>query len=111
LPPYNREEYKELPITQPETKKRGKMKFYNHQYQYYCGIDLHARKMYVCILGQKGKPMVHENIKTDPELFLNCSPPIWKTSSWVLNAYSAGTGFQICAQSIRFLLFSGMHYI
>ena len=45
------------------------MKFYNQQHKYYCGIDLHARKMYVYILNQKGKTMVHENIKTDPELF------------------------------------------
>ena len=45
------------------------MKFYNQQHKYYCGIDLHARKMYVCILNQKGKRMVHENIKTDPEQF------------------------------------------
>jgi transposase len=44
------------------------MKFYNQQHQYYCGIDLHARKMYVCILNQKGKTVLHENIKTDPEL-------------------------------------------
>lgn len=43
------------------------MKFYNQQHQYYCGIDLHARKMYVCIINQKGKPVLHENIKTDPE--------------------------------------------
>ena len=31
------------------------MKFYNQQHNYYCGIDLHARKMFVCILDQKGK--------------------------------------------------------
>jgi transposase len=51
------------------------MKFYNQQHQYYCGIDLHARKMYVCILDQKGKTMVHENIKTDPELFFQLISP------------------------------------
>jgi len=45
------------------------MRFYNQQHQYYCGIDLHARKMYVCILDQKGKMKVHKNINTDPELF------------------------------------------
>jgi len=45
------------------------MKFYNQQHKYYCGIDLHARKMYVCILDQKGKTKVHKNIKTDPGLF------------------------------------------
>ena len=45
------------------------MKFYTQQRQYYCDIDLHARKMYVCILDQKAKTKVHENIKTDPETF------------------------------------------
>nr|MBC8359826.1 IS110 family transposase [Candidatus Desulfatibia profunda] len=44
------------------------MRFYNQQHKYYCGIDLHARKMYVCIIDQKGKTHVHQNIKTDPEL-------------------------------------------
>ena len=44
------------------------MRFYNQQHKYYCGIDLHARKMYVCILDKKGKTKVHKNIKTDPEL-------------------------------------------
>ncbi len=45
------------------------MKFYNQQHKYYCGVDLHARKMYVCILNHKGKVVVHVNIKTDPESF------------------------------------------
>jgi transposase len=45
------------------------MKFYNNQHKYYCGIDLHARKMYVCIINRQGKTRVHKNIKTDPELF------------------------------------------
>ena len=47
------------------------MRFYNQQHKFYCGIDLHARKMYVCILDQKGKTQVHENIKTDPELLFD----------------------------------------
>jgi transposase len=45
------------------------MRLYNQQHRYYCGIDLHARKMYVCILDQQGKTKVHKNIQTDPELF------------------------------------------
>jgi hypothetical protein len=44
------------------------MKFYNQQRKYYCGIDLHARKMYICIITQSGKVLVHQNIKTDPEI-------------------------------------------
>jgi hypothetical protein len=38
------------------------------QHKYYCGIDLHAQAMYVCILDQKGMVKVHQNIKTDPQL-------------------------------------------
>lgn len=45
------------------------MRLCNQQHKYYCGIDLHARKMYVCIINQQGKVKVHKNIKTDPELF------------------------------------------
>jgi hypothetical protein len=26
------------------------MRFYTKQHQYYCGIDLHARRMYICVL-------------------------------------------------------------
>ena len=45
------------------------MRFYKQQHNYYCGVDLHARKMYVCILAQNGKVLIHKNIKTDPERF------------------------------------------
>ncbi len=47
------------------------MRFYNKQHKFYCGIDLHARKMYVCILDQNGKTKVHQNLKTDPELLFD----------------------------------------
>jgi len=30
------------------------MNFYNNIHPYYCGIDLHARILYVCILDQDG---------------------------------------------------------
>ena len=26
------------------------MRFYTTQHQFYCGIDLHAKKMYLCVL-------------------------------------------------------------
>jgi len=44
------------------------MRFYTQQHQYYCGIDLHARKMYVCIQSNIGKIVLHKNFKTDPEI-------------------------------------------
>lgn len=47
------------------------MKFYKKQRKYYCGIDLHARKMYVCIIDSKAKVKVLKNIKAGPEIFLD----------------------------------------
>jgi len=41
------------------------VRFYTQQHQYYCGIDLHARKMYVCILNSIGKIILHKNIKKE----------------------------------------------
>ena len=31
------------------------MRFYNHQHRHYCGIDLHVKTMYVCILDATGQ--------------------------------------------------------
>ena len=50
--------------------KGGKiMRFCDQQHRYHCGIDLHARKMTVCILDRQGKTKVQKNIQTDPEQF------------------------------------------
>jgi transposase len=38
------------------------MRFYNHQHQYYGGIDLHVKTMYVCILDATGQVLVHRNV-------------------------------------------------
>jgi predicted NBD/HSP70 family sugar kinase len=46
------------------------MRLYKQQHKYFCGVDLHARKIYVCIVDQKGKTKIHQNIKTDPDLFI-----------------------------------------
>ena len=46
------------------------MRFYTSQHRHYCGIDLHARTMYVCILGQDETVLVEKNIRARPEPFL-----------------------------------------
>jgi len=51
------------------------MKFYNKQHHYYCGIDLHARKMYVCVINDKGEMKVHKNINTDADKLLALIAP------------------------------------
>lgn len=54
------------------------MRFYKQRHKFYCGIDLHARKMYVCILDADGKSRVHQNIDTDPQLFYDLIFPFLK---------------------------------
>ncbi len=52
------------------------MRFYTGQHRYYCGIDLHARTMYLCILGhESGEKLLHRNLRCDPELFLQAVEP------------------------------------
>lgn len=51
------------------------MRFYTQQHQYYCGIDLHARTMYNCILDQAGDTVLHKNINTKADLFLKIIEP------------------------------------
>ena len=43
------------------------MNFYNNTHPYYCGIDLHARSLYVCILDQEGKTCCHKEISAAPD--------------------------------------------
>ena len=47
----------------------GPMRFYNRQQCHYCGIDLHVKTMYVCILDEAGHVLVHRNVKSTPEAF------------------------------------------
>ena len=51
------------------------MRFYTKQHPFYCGIDLHARTMYVCILNQAGETLVHRNMAATPEALLKAIAP------------------------------------
>jgi transposase len=51
------------------------MRFYTHQHKHYCGMDLHARTMYVCILDQAGTILVHKHMPATPEAFLRVVTP------------------------------------
>ena len=51
------------------------MKFYTQTHKHYCGIDLHARCLYVCILDQAGNPLIHKNIKAAPAALLKIIAP------------------------------------
>jgi transposase len=52
------------------------MRFYTGQHRYYCGIDLHARTMYVCILDhESGNVLLHRNLRCEPQRFLGAIEP------------------------------------
>jgi transposase len=51
------------------------MRFYAKQHNYYCGIDLHARTMYVCTLDSKGQVVLHENMKANPKALATAIKP------------------------------------
>src|SRR5262245_8210502 len=51
------------------------MQFYTKQHKSYCGIDLHARSMYVCVLNQDGDIVMHRNMKASPDTFLRTVAP------------------------------------
>jgi len=46
------------------------MRFYTQQHKHYCGIDLHARMMYLCILDGAGAVLLSRNIECTPKAFL-----------------------------------------
>ena len=51
------------------------MRFYIGQHRFYCGVDLHAKSMYVCILDAEGIVVVHRNLRSEPKSFLELIAP------------------------------------
>lgn len=51
------------------------MRFYTQSHKHSCGIDLHARSMYLCVLDQKGETLLHRNMKATPDAFLRAVAP------------------------------------
>ncbi len=46
------------------------MNFYTNTHPYYCGIDLHARLLYVCVIDNKSEELVHKKVKDSPKQLL-----------------------------------------
>jgi transposase len=56
--------------------KGGLMRFYASHTQFYCGVDLHARNLYICVIDKEKKVLVHQNIANrDTGLFLKLLEP------------------------------------
>jgi transposase len=82
------------------------MRFYNRPHQYYCGIDLHVKTMYVCILDAGGQVLVHRNVPSTPTAFLEIVGPYH--ADLVVAAECMFTWYwlaDVCAaEGIRFVL-------
>ena len=51
------------------------MRFYNQAHAFYCGVDLHARTMYLCIFNHAGQKMLHKEVPSDPAALLEALAP------------------------------------
>jgi hypothetical protein len=51
------------------------MRFYTLAYKFYCGVDLHARAMYLCILDHAGTIVLHREVAAEPGAFLDAIAP------------------------------------
>ena len=51
------------------------MRFYTKQHKFTCGVDLHARTIYVCVLDGEGNKLLHRNLKATRESLLGAMGP------------------------------------
>ena len=55
------------------------MRFYKpatpDAHQFYCGIDLHARTLYLCILDHAGKKVLHKEVPSEAAALLEALAP------------------------------------
>jgi transposase len=51
------------------------MRFYNQAHKFYCGVDLHARSMYLCIRNHDGVIVFHQDLVADANSFLAAVEP------------------------------------
>ena len=51
------------------------MRFYQNQHRFYCGIDLHARSMFLCILDHAGSILLHRKSPAHPDALREAIAP------------------------------------
>src|SRR5262245_1162889 len=51
------------------------MRFYNQQHRFYCGVDLHARTLSLCVLDATGAILLQRTIDAGPDDFLQAVAP------------------------------------
>jgi transposase len=51
------------------------MRFYNGSHPFYCGVDLHARTLSVCVLDPAGRAVLERTLAAEPQAFLDTLAP------------------------------------
>ena len=51
------------------------MRFYKQQHRFYCGVDLHARSMFMHILDHDGRTVFEKDLPAGPGAFLDATGP------------------------------------
>jgi transposase len=51
------------------------MRFYTNHHKHYCGIDLHTKTMYICIVDSEGTIVFHENASVNADVLLDIIEP------------------------------------
>ncbi len=60
----------------PHPTRRAAMRFYDScHHRFYCGVDLHARTMHVCVLDHDGQVVADKNLPCRPGAFLRTIAP------------------------------------
>jgi hypothetical protein len=54
------------------------MRVYKTQHSYYCGVDLHARSLFVNVLDDKGRTRLEQDLPASPNIFLDAVKPYRK---------------------------------
>jgi len=48
------------------------MRFYTTKHKHVCGVDLHTRSLYLCVVDHDNEqPLLHKNVRADPRAFLD----------------------------------------
>ena len=51
------------------------MRFYTGQHTHYCGVDLHTKTMFLCVLDARGEVVLERNTLANPKSFLKAVAP------------------------------------
>ncbi len=71
--------------------KEAFMRFYKPHTKFYCGVDLHARDIYICITGQNKEAFVHRSLANkDTQVFLKILAPCMISQSERKYVYPKG---------------------